>query len=229
MRTTLKRGNNFYLRCIRRTPFLRLIFKVKNASYTPENTVFHKFNRPSPLSRGQHRSLSRKGPGFDLGSEQFPGWDFFRGFILIVRQMSGNLGHIRPRLSYGHYVSSKPCIILLWTATVSDHSCSTWPSLNNHQVQWSSSEGSSVSNSSNTSNRNSSSSNSSCSSKSESRNNSDHPAEAWLSRPCGNIKMSCATPQGHHKLVSFASVQLSVWLFREKISCTHVYLVWKVL
>ena len=38
--TTLKRVNNFYLRCMRRTPFLRWILKVKNASYNSENTVY---------------------------------------------------------------------------------------------------------------------------------------------------------------------------------------------
>ena len=61
---------------------------------------------------------------------------FFRGFPSTVRQMSGNLGHIRPRLSYGHHIWSKPYIIRLWTATVSDLSCSTWPSFNNKQQQW---------------------------------------------------------------------------------------------
>ena len=29
---------------------------------------------------------------------------FFRGFLSSVRQMSRNLGHIRPRLSYGHRI-----------------------------------------------------------------------------------------------------------------------------
>ena len=51
--------------------------------------------------------------------------------------MSGNLGHIRPRLSYGRHISSKTIhvIIHLWMATVSDHTCSTWPSLyNNHNA-----------------------------------------------------------------------------------------------
>ena len=38
--------------------------------------------------------------------------------------MSGNLGHIRPRLSYDHEISSKPHIIPPWTATV--YSCETW-------------------------------------------------------------------------------------------------------
>ena len=41
-----------------------------------------------------------------------------------VRQMSGYLDHIRPRLSY---------IIRLRKATVSDGSCCTWQSLNNKQ------------------------------------------------------------------------------------------------
>ena len=58
---------------------------------------------------------------------------FFRGFPSTVRQMSGNLGYIRPRLSYGLHISSKPYIIRLRTASVSDHSCSTWQSLSNKQ------------------------------------------------------------------------------------------------
>ena len=37
-----------------------------------------------------------------------------------------------PRSSYGHHISSKQYIICLRTATVSDHSCSTWPLLNNN-------------------------------------------------------------------------------------------------
>ena len=32
---------------------------------------------------------------------------FFPGISLNIRQMSGNLGHIRPRLSYVHHISSK--------------------------------------------------------------------------------------------------------------------------
>ena len=51
-------------------------------------------------------------------------WRVAHGFLSTVRQMSGNLGHILPRLSY---------IIRLRTATVSDFSCSTWSSLNNKQ------------------------------------------------------------------------------------------------
>ena len=48
--------------------------------------------------------------------------------------MSGNLGYIRLRLSYGHHISSKTYIISLRTATVSNLSCSAWPSLNNKQL-----------------------------------------------------------------------------------------------
>ena len=33
---------------------------------------------------------------------------FFRSFLSIVRQMSRNLGHIRPRVSYCHHILSKP-------------------------------------------------------------------------------------------------------------------------
>ena len=43
---------------------------------------------------------------------------FLRGFPSTARQMSGNLGHIRPRLSYGHNIPSKPYIIRLWTIAV---------------------------------------------------------------------------------------------------------------
>ena len=50
---------------------------------------------------------------------------FFQGFPSTVRQLSVNLGHIRSRLSYGRYISFKPYIIRLRTATVSDFSCST--------------------------------------------------------------------------------------------------------
>ena len=41
-----------------------------------------------------------------------PGWihgrvnflvEVFRGFSLTVRQISGHLGHIRPRVSFGHH------------------------------------------------------------------------------------------------------------------------------
>ena len=32
---------------------------------------------------------------------------FFQGFPSTVKQMSGNMGHIRPRLSYGHHISFK--------------------------------------------------------------------------------------------------------------------------
>ena len=53
---------------------------------------------------------------------------FFRGYP------SGNLGHIRPWLSYGHHISSKPCVISPREATVRDLSYSTWPSLNNNHL-----------------------------------------------------------------------------------------------
>ena len=54
---------------------------------------------------------------------------FFRGFPSTVRQMPGNLGHIRPQLSYGHHISS------VYGRRRSDHSCSTWLSLNNKLQQ----------------------------------------------------------------------------------------------
>ena len=59
-----------------------------------------------------------------------------RGFPSTVRQMSGNLGHIRPRLSYGHHTqySIQTIFIRLRTATVSDLRCSIWLLLNNKQI-----------------------------------------------------------------------------------------------
>ena len=90
-------------------------------------------NRPLLWCRDNIVTSHESGPGFDPWSGQFPGWGFFRGFPSPLRQISGNLGHIRPRLSYGHHISSKPYIIRLWTATVSDHNSSTWLSLNNQQ------------------------------------------------------------------------------------------------
>ena len=61
---------------------------------------------------------------------------WFPSFASIIRQMSGNLGHIRPWLSYGHCIPSKPIFIPLRTATISDHSYSTWPSLNKEEQQF---------------------------------------------------------------------------------------------
>ena len=43
--------------------------------------------------------------------------------------------HSSPVIVWPSYISSKPYIIRLRTATISDHSCSTWPSLNNHLSQ----------------------------------------------------------------------------------------------
>ena len=60
---------------------------------------------------------------------------FLRGFPSTARQMSGNLGHNRPRLSYGHNIPSKPYTIRLRTATVSINSSSTWTWLNNRKQQ----------------------------------------------------------------------------------------------
>ena len=57
----------------------------------------------------------------------------FRGFPLSVKQISGNLGHVRPRLSYGHHKSSKPYVIRIRMATITGHSCSTWPPLNKQE------------------------------------------------------------------------------------------------
>ena len=74
---------------------------------------------------------------YAVGTCSIPGrvdWGFVRGFLSITRQMSENLGHIRPRLSYGHPKPSKPYIIRLLTAIVSDLSCSRWSLLNNKKI-----------------------------------------------------------------------------------------------
>ena len=47
-----------------------------------------------------------QGPGFDPRSDQFPSWGFAADFPSTVRQMSGNLGHIRPWLSNGHHIAN---------------------------------------------------------------------------------------------------------------------------
>ena len=51
---------------------------------------------------------------------------FFRGFSSTIRKMSGNLGYIRPRLSYGHHISSvygrRPSRRSLTLATVNGRS-----------------------------------------------------------------------------------------------------------
>ena len=68
-------------------------------------------------------------------SGQFPGWGFFPGYSLNRKT---NVRKFRPHSSLGiicSSVSSKPHILRLRTATVSDLSCSTWPSLNNKPSQ----------------------------------------------------------------------------------------------
>ena len=91
--------------------------------------------RPPLLSRGNIVNSDAARPGSISGRVSFR-VEVFRGFPSTVRQVSGNSGHIRPRLSYSHHKSSKPCVIYLWTATVFEHSCSTWSSLNNKQQHW---------------------------------------------------------------------------------------------
>ena len=87
----------------------------------------------TPLwSRGNIVIFHAAGPSSIPGRVNFL-VEIFPGFSLTVRQISGNLGRIRPRFSYGHHLSSKPYIISQRTATISDYSCSTWPSLNNKQ------------------------------------------------------------------------------------------------
>ena len=87
---------------------------------------------PLLWSRGNIVASHVAGPGSIPCRVNFLVEVSFRGFPSTVRQMSGNLGHIRPRLSYGHHISSKPNIIPLRWATVSDHRSGTWPSLNNN-------------------------------------------------------------------------------------------------
>ena len=61
---------------------------------------------------------------------------FFWVFSSTVRHMSGNLGHIRLWLSFGHHIIIIQTIFShLRTATVSDLRCSTWPSSNNQKQQ----------------------------------------------------------------------------------------------
>ena len=60
---------------------------------------------------------------------------FIPGLSLNSKTNVRKLGHIHPRLSYGHSISSKPYIIHLQMETVSEHSLRTWPSLN-YKQQW---------------------------------------------------------------------------------------------
>ena len=71
------------------------------------------------------------GPGSIPGRVNFLLEVFFSGFSFSPKTNVRYLGHIRPRLSYGHHVSSKPYNIRLWKTTVFDYSCGTWLSLNN--------------------------------------------------------------------------------------------------
>ena len=97
-----------------------------------QNTVALLILQPFSHYTYEHRS----GLGFDPRSGPFPGWGFLRSFPSTVREMPENWDHIRPRLSYGHHISIKPYIIRLRTATVSDNSCSTWPSLTNNNFTY---------------------------------------------------------------------------------------------
>ena len=68
------------------------------------------FTLHQPLwSKGNIVTSHADRPGFDHRSGQFPGWGFSGGFPSTVRQMSAHLGHIRPRLSYGHHISLVGC------------------------------------------------------------------------------------------------------------------------
>ena len=58
---------------------------------------------------------------------------FFRVFSSTVSKMSGNVGDICLQVSFVHYYHPKT-LVLLRTVTVSDHSSSTWPSLNKISV-----------------------------------------------------------------------------------------------
>ena len=53
------------------------------------------------------------------------------GFFLNCKTNVGNLGYTRTLVSYGYHILSKPYVICLWMAMISDHSYSTRPSLNN--------------------------------------------------------------------------------------------------
>ena len=57
-------------------------------------------------------------------SSQFPGRDFFRGFPSTVKRMSGNLGSICSRKSFGHHTHPKPSLIILGMANCSGFRCS---------------------------------------------------------------------------------------------------------
>ena len=60
---------------------------------------------------------------------------FFPGFSLNRKINVRKFGPHSSRLSYGHHIPSKQYIICSRTATVSDHSCSTWQWLKNQQQQ----------------------------------------------------------------------------------------------
>ena len=104
-------------------PFFR--FYVTGCSLTSlgEPPMLKHF-RPPLWSMGNIVTSHAAGPGSIPGHVSLL-IEVFRGFPSTVRQMSGNLGHIRLPLSYGHHISSKSYIICLQMATVSDHSCST--------------------------------------------------------------------------------------------------------
>ena len=65
--------------------------------------------------------FSRSGPGFNPRLGQFPGWGFFRSFLLTVGQMSENWA----KFVLGYHITIKHHPNRLRTATVSDLSCSS--------------------------------------------------------------------------------------------------------
>ena len=94
---------NFYIIFLSMTEFVICIILTQLSLLVISLLLIHVHFRPTPWSRGNivtsqwARVRSRSG--------QFPGWGFFHGFPSTVRQLSGNVDYIRPRLSYGHCIS----------------------------------------------------------------------------------------------------------------------------
>ena len=105
-------------------PFRCFTYVTAHSPILPLLHIRHRsFSNPpfaSPTSQALHLRHLASRPWSSFLVEVFS-----EGFPSTVGQMPGNLKHIRPRLSYGHHISSKQYIIRLWTATVSDHSSST--------------------------------------------------------------------------------------------------------
>ena len=98
------------------SPMSQALHLIHLASRPCKCSIYTVNRVPTPLYTILRRTRIRSPVGSILWL-----W-FFRGFPSTLRQMSGNLGHNRPRLSYDHRrpLSSKPYIIRLRMATVSD-------------------------------------------------------------------------------------------------------------